>query len=314
MVFTHWKQRFLLHPACESWKKNCKYLNIVSKFDFKGFLYFSEACYFTVFRSLLRTHSSEHSGKHFVFKLDTFSNILLKFASFGNNIKNRLDLLCLFCFFSSSWLHSYTMICRTINTRVTTSHFNSLVMINVGVTTCHFDSLLISFQGFLLLFSGLITAIIQIFAVFRKVSKGFWLWFGCVHFYLDVLILVKVTKMSFVARLNRFTFVLLLLDLASKFGAWIWNLFLIAQDLHVSGCKCLLESSLISAIFCILNLEGIFCFHLHVLRNIFFPNFFFHFPFRSSVYLFLHRTLNYMAFAMTSQWCMICRDCKSFAE
>lgn len=111
-------------------EKNCKYLNIGSKFVFKGFLYFSEACYVTVFRFLLRTISLEHSGKHFVFNLDIFSNILHKFASFGNNIKNLLDLLCLFCFFSSSWLHSYTMICRTINTRVTTSHFNSLLMIN----------------------------------------------------------------------------------------------------------------------------------------------------------------------------------------
>lgn len=77
----------------------------------------------------------------------------------------------------------------------------------------------------------------------------------------------KSYKNVILAKLNRFTFVLLLLNLTSKFGAWIWNLFLIAQDLHVSRCKWLLVFRLISAIFCILNLEWIFCFHLHILRN-----------------------------------------------
>lgn len=60
-----------------------------------------------------------------------------------------------------------------INRRVTPADFDSLWMINMRVTTNDFDSLLISFQGFLLLFSGLITAIVEIFAVFTEVPKGF---------------------------------------------------------------------------------------------------------------------------------------------
>lgn len=60
-----------------------------------------------------------------------------------------------------------------INMRVTSADFDSLWMINMRVTTNDFDSLLISFQGFLPLFSGLITAIVKIFAVFAEVPRGF---------------------------------------------------------------------------------------------------------------------------------------------
>lgn len=58
--------------------------------------------------------------------------------------------------------------------RVTPADFDSLWMINMRVTSNDFDSLLISFQGLLLLFSGLITAIVKIFSVFTEVPKGFW--------------------------------------------------------------------------------------------------------------------------------------------
>lgn len=57
--------------------------------------------------------------------------------------------------------------------RVTPADFDSLWMINMRVTTNDFDSLLVSFLGFLLLFSGLITAIVKIFAVFTEVPQRF---------------------------------------------------------------------------------------------------------------------------------------------
>lgn len=56
---------------------------------------------------------------------------------------------------------------------VTPADFDSLWMTNMRVTSNDFDSLLISFQGFLLLLSGLITAIVKIFSVFTEVPKGF---------------------------------------------------------------------------------------------------------------------------------------------
>jgi len=58
-----------------------------------------------------------------------------------------------------------------IKRKVMPGVFDSLRMINMRVTTSDFDSLLVSFQGFLLLFSGLITAIGKIFVVFVKVPK-----------------------------------------------------------------------------------------------------------------------------------------------
>lgn len=136
-------------------------------------------CYFTGFCSFLRTHSFERLKKHFLFNT-TFSSNVLKFVGFGNNIKDVLDLVF------SSWLHSYTTVYIMINTRVTPGDFDSLLMINMRVTTSEFDSLLISFQGFLLLFSGLITAIVKIFVVFIKVPKWFWLWLGCVLLFIHI--------------------------------------------------------------------------------------------------------------------------------
>lgn len=59
-----------------------------------------------------------------------------------------------------------------MNMRVTPADFDSLWMINMRVTTNDFDSLLISLHGFLL-FSGLIIAVVKIFAVFTEVPKGF---------------------------------------------------------------------------------------------------------------------------------------------
>lgn len=60
-----------------------------------------------------------------------------------------------------------------LNKRATPADFDSLWMINMRVPTNDFDSLLISFWGFLPLFSGLITAIVKTFAVFTEVPKGF---------------------------------------------------------------------------------------------------------------------------------------------
>lgn len=57
--------------------------------------------------------------------------------------------------------------------RVMPADFDSLWMINMRVTANDFDSLLVSFLGFLILFSGLITAIVKIFDVFTEVPQRF---------------------------------------------------------------------------------------------------------------------------------------------